>query len=334
MAVIKGKFIDGPDYLDQWGVNDNYFDDFDDDLVGDQEGKPEADTIDGLGGDDRIWGGFGDDVMYGGWGDDVIKPALPEADIPGDWGYDEAHGGLGSDNLDFRNTTHHVALYGDENGDFLIGGSAWDYLDGGSGDDHIWGFGGDDKIWGGSENDWVYAGDGEDFLSGGKGVDHLFGDGENDVIWAEDGDDYAYGGYGNDELQGGDGRDELWGGSGHDKFMFHMGDSDPSNPDHITDFQATAYRWVGAYDTIDMMDGPAGSVSNYVALSIGSTGGGYDAAKNSAEAIIGGATRYVFVTDGVDGYLFSDEFGNGSVDNGIVLEGLNSPSDFSFSNIL
>jgi Ca2+-binding RTX toxin-like protein len=329
MAYIHGKFWDLPDSLGPYGVNDNYFDDFDDILVG----KPENDTIDGLGGDDHIWGGLGDDVMDGGDGNDVIKPTDPNVDIVADWGYDEAHGGSGSDILDFRKTTHHVSLHGDGGVDFIYGGSAGDDLDGGSEDDYIWGFGGGDTIWGGWGNDSVYAGDGEDFISGGKGGDHLFGDSGDDVLWGEDGDDYLYGGYGNDTLSGGAGKDELWGGFGRDEFRINMQESDPLNPDHITDFQPNGY-WPGtAYDTIRDVSGPGGTSANYFEASIGYNGG-YEAAKGFAEAHIGGNTRYVFVTDGIDGYFFSDSFGNGTLDNGIVLEGLKSLSDFNYSNIL
>jgi hypothetical protein len=53
-----------------------------------------------------------------------------------------------------------------------------------------------------------------------------------------------------------------------------------------------------------------------------------------AEATIGGDIRYVFVTDGVGGYFFSDSFGNGTIDNGVVLEGVKSLSDFNYTNIL
>jgi Ca2+-binding RTX toxin-like protein len=329
MAYIKGLFIDLPDTLGPYGVEDNYYDDFDDNLVG----TSGADTIEGLGGNDHIWGAMGDDVMYGGEGNDVIKPTHPDVDIVADWGYDEAHGGGGSDILDFRKTTHHVALHGDGGIDFIYGGSAGDYLDGGSQDDFIRGNGGGDTIQGGSGHDTVYAGDGDDFISGGKDSDHLFGDDGNDTIWGEDGDDYLYGQNGNDILSGDAGQDELWGGAGRDEFQFNMQDSDPAKPDDITDFQPKGW-WPGtAYDTIRDVSGPGGTASNYLGTSIG-YGAGYDAAKNFAASNIGGAIRYVFVTDGVDGYFFSDSFGNGTIDNGIILDGLSSLSDFSYINIL
>jgi hypothetical protein len=41
----------------------------------------------------------------------------------------------------------------------------------------------------------------------------------------------------------------------------------------------------------------------------------------------------VFVTDGVNGYLFIDSNGDLLAENGIVLEDLNGLSDFAYGNI-
>jgi hypothetical protein len=43
---------------------------------------------------------------------------------------------------------------------------------------------------------------------------------------------------------------------------------------------------------------------------------------------------FVFVTDGIDGYLFADFMENGTLDMGIILKGLTSVSDFDFNNII
>lgn len=333
MAKIKGTFITDP----------YYFDDFDDP---DLAGTAEDDTIDGLGGNDHIWGGLGDDKMWGGNGDDTIEPQAYDAPgVVADWGDDEAHGGIGNDTLDFRYTTHDgLKLYGDEGMDTIVGGRGMDFIQGGPGIDFLYGFGGDDFIegdapdWGSQETDYVYAGEGSDLVFGYGGDDELFGDGGDDDLAGFEGNDRVCGGYGNDELWGDSwhggggvaGQDELWGGSGVDTFFFNKLDGNPANPDHIVDFEPTAYLRPG--DKIDVM-GPAGTASNFFGLSINDAGG-YDVAKGLAENYIGGDTRYVFVTDTVDGYFFSDVDGDGALDNGIVLEGLTSLTDFGYQNIV
>ena len=69
-------------------------------------------TIDGRGGNDRLYGGYGDDIMKGGTGNDLL------------------FGGYGSD----RDT-----LYGDAGNDILMGGFGIDLLYGGTGQDLITG---------------------------------------------------------------------------------------------------------------------------------------------------------------------------------------------------
>jgi Ca2+-binding RTX toxin-like protein len=245
------------------------------------------------------------------------------------------YGGAGTDNLYFVKTTHMVQLNGDEGTDFISGGSAGDIIDGGSEADYIWGFGGGDTIGGGSGDDDIYAGYGIDIVAGNDGNDLIFGDAGNDTIRGDGvgatGNDTIYGGDGNDVIDGGKGQDTLSGNAGHDDFIFFSLDSDPKKPDHITDFAATA-RWIGTYDRIDTQ-GPAGTATNYFELSIGYNDG-FTEAKAFAQAYIGGATRYVFVTDDVNGYFFSDVNGNGTMDNAIVLEGLGGLSDFSYKNVV
>lgn len=91
-------------------------------------------------------------------------------------------------------------------------------------------------------------------------------------------------------------------------------------------------------DTINVI-GPAGTASNYDEYTI-ETGAGYNAARDLAEnwfavdSYFGGDLSYLFITDGVDGYFFGDSNSNGIMENGIVLEGLNSLYDFSYKNIV
>jgi Ca2+-binding RTX toxin-like protein len=342
MAKIYGKFV----------LNElvGFYDYFHDTLVG----KDEDDYISGLGGNDTIWGNTGDDEMYGGNGNDTIKPGVPNIDITWNWGWDRAYGGAGNDTLDFTKTTDSVHLYGEADNDTLKGGSNGDYLFGGKGTDELYGNDGVDHIstGGGGGVEWAEGGNGTDYIWGGDYIDYLFGndaddandsvyelsddDGANDYLYGEAGDDVLYGGAGHDVLDGGADRDFLFGGSGYDRFVFEIPngwtDSKVSDPDHIMDFS-------GADDWIDMpVAGTAPSsvyeVGNYIEVQKSGLASGYDTAKFWAENHITGNVRYAFVSDGVNGYLFGDLNGNGTVETGIVLEGLTSTSDFDYSNIM
>lgn len=73
------------------------------------------------------------------------------------------------------------------------------------------GHGGNDRLQGLDRNDRIFGGDGADTLIGGGGDDTLMGgNSENDLR------DVIYGGLGNDNVDGGYGNDELRGDAGHD----------------------------------------------------------------------------------------------------------------------
>lgn len=95
------------------------------------------DTINGLGGNDIIYGDNGNDIIDGGNGFDT--------------------------------------LYGENGNDTLNGGSNRDVLYGGSGHDTLNGQDGDDVLEGGKGNDVLLGGDGDDILNGGYGedIDHI-----------------------------------------------------------------------------------------------------------------------------------------------------------------
>ncbi len=110
-------------------------------------------------------------------------------------------------------------LYGGA-GDDLVLGAAWDdTLHGDDGEDMLAGFAGDDALYGGAGDDVLYGMEGDDLLFGGTGGDILFG------------------GAGTDRIDGGAGPDILFGGDGADVFIFRAGDSAPTSPDRIEDFQ-------------------------------------------------------------------------------------------------
>jgi Ca2+-binding RTX toxin-like protein len=121
----------------------------------------EFNTLAGLGGADRIFGGDGNDVLNGGDGDDVLGGG------PGD---DRLNGQLGDDSLD--------------------GGTGADRLSGGDGDDSLVGGSGGDRLTAGRGNDVARAGAGADTVNV---RDHKPGDvvscgSGRDVVVADRGD--------------------------------------------------------------------------------------------------------------------------------------------------
>ncbi|MGD1805226.1 calcium-binding protein [Dapis sp. BLCC M126] len=102
--------------------------------------------LDGLGGDDRMFGGFGRDVLFGGTGEDFID------------------GGSNDD-----------VMFGQDGDDLLFAKNGDDYVEGGNGDDLIDGSLGNDQLDGGAGNDQLNGGIGSDVLLGGTGSDNLVG---------------------------------------------------------------------------------------------------------------------------------------------------------------
>jgi hypothetical protein len=262
--------------------------------------------------DDQIWGGEGDDTMYGGGGNDTIKPGYPSKDYLADWGVDEAHGGAGEDLLDFGNNTNTTYLFGDSGNDTLIGGCYTDHMKGGDDHDQLFGMGGNDR------------------LEGGEGSDNLFGDVGGDLLFGGAGFDWLEGGFGLDILDGGADKDWLTGHWDPDIFRFGMtngvSDTKVDNPDELLDF----------WSNEDWVDLPmSGTEKNYTEMMIG-YGAGYDIAKGFADTLIGTDTgfRYAYIADGIDGFLFGDFDGTGTVDSGIIIDWNVSLSDFDYTHII
>ena len=172
----------------------------------------------------------------------------------------------------------------------------------------------------------VYAGAGNDSVSSGQGSDHLYGNSGNDHLFAGAGYDFLDGGSGNDVIDGGRGADQMTGGAGQDVFVVDFGSS-PLRPtaDTIEDFQTKA-------DTIDLK--VAGTTANYRETAL-TEGHGLNAAWSSAQNLFEAGVKYVFVTDGTDGYLFTDaQNGWHAQPNAHVdLSGLGSLSEFNWSDI-
>ena len=121
--------------------------------------------LDGLEGNDFMYGGSGHDAIFGGKGNDLVH---------GLGGNDRLSGGIGNDRL-----------YGDDGNDFIEGGAQKDLIYGGAGNDVLYGGTEKDTISGGVGNDVIYGAKGNDRLTGGVGEDvfvfHTTLDGKTNV---------------------------------------------------------------------------------------------------------------------------------------------------------
>lgn len=171
--------------------------------------------VNGMGGNDRIYGTLGADSLYGGTGDDILVGYAGNDVLYGEDGNDTLYGDAGND-----------TLYGGAGTDKLYGGAGADQLYGGEGDDELDGGDGDDELNGGEGRNTLRGGSGNDILIGGSSADTLQGDAGNDALYGGAGVDTLYGGDGDDLLDGGDGSDKLYGGAGHDRLFGGEGDDE------------------------------------------------------------------------------------------------------------
>ena len=209
--------------------------------------------IQGMEGNDKLFGGTQLDQMYGGTGHDTLRGG-GAADSNGQT--DFLYGGAGNDiyvllgdanllenaaegtdTVQIGYVTNHTLLHDFENLTLLAGAAASNgtgnslanTLLGNVFDNRLFGLGGNDTLSGGAGNDILDGSTGQDRLLGGAGNDRLLGGSGNDVLIGDLGNDSLFGGVGNDTLlggndadllQGGLGRDELIGGAGADRFIF------------------------------------------------------------------------------------------------------------------
>ncbi|MCF8008067.1 MAG: hypothetical protein K9K84_11750 [Methylovulum sp.] len=209
---------------------------------------PANDVLNGLDGNDTLYGGNLQDDLSGGIGNDLL---------------------YGGNDQDF--------LYGQEGNDTLYGEQDSDYLDGGTGNDTLDGGLGLDTLIGGAGNDTYYLGyDATDVIDDqglstdidmvimpyqltkytlptgiekgaiaeGTQASSLTGNGSNNTLTGNDGSntlsgaigrDSLFGGLGNDVLNGGAGNDALTGGNGKDVFVLNTALT--LNTDKIADFK-------------------------------------------------------------------------------------------------
>ncbi|HEY0024466.1 MAG TPA: calcium-binding protein, partial [Longimicrobium sp.] len=121
----------------------------------------------------------GNDTLYGYATDDVLNGLEGNDTLYGAGGADTLEGGAGDDNLQ-----------GQDGNDLLLGGVGTDSLSGGSGADDLQGQDGNDYLYGDAGNDVFDGGAGNDYLSGGSGADlYRFGGGSgSDTVYNHDGD--------------------------------------------------------------------------------------------------------------------------------------------------
>jgi Ca2+-binding RTX toxin-like protein len=180
-------------------------------------GKTLFDQIQGLYGNDTLFGGAGQDVLMGGLGNDELSGGTGEDTLDGGEGYDRALFGVAGNsnglNLDFiwiyNNLTvgsvinvrdefgqndqwssiEAVRVIGSTQRDSLHLSVGNDIASGEEGNDYIVGWSGNDLLFGNAGNDHFRQGSGNDTVDGGEGWDHV-------DFWADPGDLPDLGGYG------------------------------------------------------------------------------------------------------------------------------------------
>jgi Ca2+-binding RTX toxin-like protein len=208
-------------------------------------GDGNANTLDGLAGDDVISGGAGNDTLRGGDGDDVLDGGAGNDSLNG--GNDSVTSGLLPSSTDDTRAYGDTIRYSRSNAGVTIdlaagtatGGHATtdtivmsagvstienvvgsegfgDTLRGDSRANRLFGLGGNDILDGRAGNDVLGGGLGDDNLQGGDGDDNLAGHDGNDTLSGGNGNDLLTGDAGVDSLNGDAGDDLVSGGSGDD----------------------------------------------------------------------------------------------------------------------
>lgn len=209
-------------------------------------GDANANTLDGLAGDDVLSGAAGVDTLRGGEGDDILEGGAGADTLDG--GNDAISSGQAIDTSDigsYGDTIRYVrstaavninlnlatptasgghaasdvivAVNGVSTIENIVGSDGFgDTLRGDSRANRLSGLGGNDTLEGNAGNDVLGGGQGNDILRGGDGNDNLTGDAGDDTLEGGNHDDLIAGGDGIDSLQGDAGEDILVGGDGND----------------------------------------------------------------------------------------------------------------------
>jgi Ca2+-binding RTX toxin-like protein len=187
----------------------------------------EKHTINGVAGNDSLYGGIGIDVLNGGADDDYLKGGL---------GADSLNGESGDDVLDGSDDGISIDTFAGGDGDDTYGiyNSATIIVENaGEGNDTVW-----------TQVNYTLSANIENMYlvgaitgNGNAGSNLIMGYGSaNHTINGMDGNDSLYGEAGNDTIDGGNGGDNLNGGSGADVFAFRFGQSSNTVTDRILDF--------------------------------------------------------------------------------------------------
>ncbi|WP_422370990.1 reprolysin-like metallopeptidase [Hoeflea sp.] len=140
-------------------------------------------VVNGLGGNDTLWGrdaddtlngGDGDDVLYGGNGTNTLNGGADNDRFFAGWGNDTYIGGTGIDTIDFGLRTYGASYSLASHADIEnLSGSAYrDWLTGNDLGNVLRGWDGSDVLRGGLGNDMLFGGADGDELNGGDGTDY------------------------------------------------------------------------------------------------------------------------------------------------------------------
>jgi len=240
--------------------------------------------IEGMGGDDTVYGKYGDDILDGGAGLDTLYGSDGLDTLYGGADADKLYGGLGLDTLFGGDGADEIIFEAADNqNDIVYGGDASsdtsedDLIDYTTaikgmtvtlGEDNLLGTAtsqdqGTDDIYGiehvkgsniegdtligNSDVNTLYGQGSDDTLYGKDGADHLLGGDQDDVLYGDDAIGNSDDGA-SDTLDGGTGDDTLYGGRGNDELIGGTGD----------DIFKSVYT-TDTFDGDDNIDGGAGS---------------------------------------------------------------------------
>ena len=189
-------------------------------------GGSAVDRIDGGNGNDRISGGAGANTLFGGDGIDCVvetsnapvfsvsNSAVVGTETERIYSFEQAEltGGASANVISVAsNFPGPVTLNGGAGNDTLLGNQFNDVLNGDAGNDSLNGGPGDDTLLGGDGNDTLIGHLGNDSLDGGAGADIELGGLGDDTVLGGLGRDLLIGGYGRDSVSGGNDDDIVIG---------------------------------------------------------------------------------------------------------------------------
>ena len=268
-------------------------------------------TINGLDGNDALFGVNGADTLNGGNGDDTLRARNGDDTLNGGAGRDNLRGEAGTDTLD-----------GGADNDVLSGGAGGDQLIGGTGANDSADYRSSTGVTVALDLSQAATGEalGDTFsgiervLGSNTAADDIRGSALADGLWGYGGGDILDGRSGNDRISGGAGIDILTGGAGADRFEFgalsELGDS-------ISDFTAVD-------DSMFLLSAAFGGITTPGVAAAFAT----NATDNVAPAA---GTRFIFEVD--DTRLWYDPDGTGA-SAAVLIAGLQAAAAFTAADIV